>query len=82
MKTALQKAFSRLEELHPELFNVYSPGGRDFINEFHKFLELEKEQIINAHGSKLRKSKGVTNYEYWYHGEDYFNDTFKNTKDD
>ena len=39
--------------------------------------EMEKEQIIEAHGSKLKNSKGDTNYEYWYHGEDYFNETFK-----
>lgn len=41
--------------------------------------EIEKQQIIDAHGSKLKKSRGVTNYEYWYTGENYYNDTFKNT---
>ena len=41
--------------------------------------EMEKQQIIDAHGSKLKKSRGVTNYEYWYTGENYYNDTFKNT---
>ena len=40
--------------------------------------EMEKQQIIDAHGSKLKKSRGVTNYEYWYTGENYYNDTFKN----
>ena len=40
--------------------------------------ELEKKQIIEAHGSKLKKSSGVTNYEYWYTGEMYYNDNFKN----
>lgn len=77
MKTALQEAFSELEELHPELFDIYTQKGRDFVATFHKYLELEKQQIIDAHGSKLKKSKGDTNYEYWYHGEDYFNETFK-----
>jgi hypothetical protein len=42
--------------------------------------KMEKQQIIDAHGSKLRKSKGTTNYEYWYTGEQYYNETFKNTK--
>ena len=42
--------------------------------------EIEKQQIIDAHGSKLKKSRGTTNYEYWYTGEQYFNETFKNTK--
>jgi hypothetical protein len=39
--------------------------------------EMEKQQIIEAHGSKLRKSRGVTNYEYWYTGEDFYNETYK-----
>jgi hypothetical protein len=46
-----------------------------------KAKEMEKQQIIEAHGSKLKKSRGVTNYEYWYTGEDYYNDNFKNEKD-
>ena len=41
--------------------------------------EIEKQQIIDAHGSKLRKSRGTTNYEYWYTGEQYFKETYKNT---
>lgn len=40
-------------------------------------LEIEKQQIIVAHGSKLKNSKGATNYEYWYTGEMYYNETFK-----
>jgi hypothetical protein len=39
--------------------------------------EMEKQQIIEAHGNKLRKSKGVTNYEYWLSGEEYYKETFK-----
>ena len=38
--------------------------------------EMEKQQIIEAHGSKLKKSRGVTNYEFWYTGEMYYNDKF------
>lgn len=77
MKTALQEVFSKLEELHPELFDIYTQKGRDFVATFHKYLELEKKQIIDAHGSKLKKSRDAGNYEYWYRGEDYFNDIFK-----
>lgn len=43
--------------------------------------EMEKQQIIEAHGSKLKKSSGVTNFEYWYTGEMYYNDNFKNEED-
>jgi hypothetical protein len=80
MKTAVQEVFSDLEKLHPNLFNVYTTEGKEFINHFHKYLELEKEQIVEAHGNKLKKSKDEGNYEYWFSGEDYYNKTFKNTK--
>jgi hypothetical protein len=80
MKTALQEVFSDLEKLHPNLFNVYTTEGKEFINHFHKYLELEKKQIVEAHGNKLKKSKDEGNYEYWFSGEDYYNKTFKNTK--
>ena len=39
--------------------------------------EMEKEQIIDAHGNKLKKSRDTGNYEYWFSGEDYYNKTFK-----
>ena len=56
--------------------------GAEFIqlNEqiFDKAKEMEKEQIIEAHGNKLRKSSGAgTSYEYWVGGIDYYNETFK-----
>jgi hypothetical protein len=77
MKTALQEVFSELERLHPSLFDIYTQQGREFVNNFHKFLELEKQQIIEAHGNKLKKSKGDANYEYWLTGEMYYEQTFK-----
>ena len=51
----------------------------DYVRKFEQAKEMEKQQIIDAHGSKLKKSRGVTNYEYWYTGENYYNETFKNT---
>ena len=80
MKTALQEVFSDLEKLHPQLFNVYTTEGKEFINHFHKYLELEKEQIIEAHGNKLKKSRDEGNYEYWFSGLDYYNKAFKKTE--
>ncbi len=47
MKTAIQEVFSDLEKLHPNLFNVYTTEGKEFINHFHKYLAIEKEQIID-----------------------------------
>jgi hypothetical protein len=47
-KTAVQQVFSELENLHPHLFNIYSTEGREFVNHFHKFLEIEKQQILKS----------------------------------
>ena len=52
-KTALQQVMSELEKLHPNLFDIHSEKGRQFVNHFHKFLELEKEQILDAYKSGI-----------------------------
>lgn len=44
---------------------------------FEQAKEMEKQQIIDAHGDKLKQSGGTSNYEYWFTGEDYYNKTFK-----
>ena len=41
--------------------------------------QMEREHIIEAHGNKLKQSRGTTNFEYWYTGQDYYNDNFENT---
>jgi len=48
-QTAIQQVFSELQELQPGLFNIYSEDGRNFINHFHKFLALEKQQLLDAY---------------------------------
>jgi len=45
MKTAVQQVFSELEELHPNLFNINTTEGKEFVHHFHKYIALEKEQI-------------------------------------
>jgi uncharacterized protein (DUF2164 family) len=47
-QTALQQAFSDLEELHPNLFNINTTEGKKFVHHFHKYIAMEKEQIIDA----------------------------------
>ena len=42
--------------------------------------EMEKDQIIEAHGNKLKKSRDEGNYEYWFSGLDYYNKSFKKTE--
>lgn len=48
MKTAMQELFSQLEIEHPNLFNTNTLEGRKFINDYYKFFEMEKLQIVNA----------------------------------
>jgi hypothetical protein len=47
-KTAVQQLMTELKELHPELFDVYTEKGRQFVNNFHKYLDIEKEQVIQS----------------------------------
>jgi hypothetical protein len=71
MKTALQEVFSDLEELHPQLFNVYTTEGKEFINHFHKYLEIERTQIVKAY------DKGEFNCGVNETSEQYYVKTYK-----
>ena len=48
MKTVLQQVFSELEILHPSLFDIHTEKGRQFVNQFWKFLKMEEVQTING----------------------------------
>jgi hypothetical protein len=74
MKTALQEVNEMFLKLMPEDFYSWVWNERD------RLLELEKQQIIEAHGNKLKKSRDEGNYEYWFSGLDYYNKTFKKTE--
>lgn len=73
----MQELFSQLETEHQNLFNTNILEGRKFINDYYKFFEMEKNQIIEAHGNKEKKSGGISNYKYILTGEDYYNEKFK-----
>lgn len=69
MKTVIQQLINSFE-----IDRMQSTYTKEQIIELLNFkLEDEKQQIIKAHGDKLKKSSGVTNYEYWFSGEDYYN---------
>jgi hypothetical protein len=73
MRTTIQQLIHSFE-----IDRMQSTYTREQIIELLNYkLELEKQQIIEAHGDKLKKSSGVTNYEYWFTGEDYYNKKFK-----
>ena len=68
MKTAIQELFSKLEIEHPNLFNTNTLEGRQFINDYYKFFEMEKEQIKTAffYGSSS-----------YLNDDEYYEETFK-----
>lgn len=68
MKTAVQELFSKLETEHPNLFNIHTVEGRDFINNYYYILEMEKQQIIEAFDSACEDENRI--------GKEYYNETF------
>ena len=67
MRTTIQQLIHSFE-----IDRMQSTYTREQIIELLNYkLEQEKQQIIEAHGDKLKKSSGVTNYEYWFSGEEY-----------
>jgi hypothetical protein len=73
MRTTIQQLIHSFE-----IDRMQSTYTREQIIELLNYkLEQEKQQIIEAHGDKLKKSSGVTNYEYWFSGEEYYNEKFK-----
>jgi hypothetical protein len=39
--------------------------------------EMEKQQIIDAHGNQQKKSRGVSNYTYILTGEEYYKEEYE-----
>jgi hypothetical protein len=68
MKTAMQELFSQLEIDQPQLFNTNTLDGRKFINDYYKFFEMEKQQIIDAYndGGEKGFNKFGENFEHYY----------------
>jgi hypothetical protein len=62
MKTAMQELFSQLELEHPNLFNTNTLEGRKFINDYYKFFEMEKQQIIDAVEWNYKSNMGEVYY--------------------
>lgn len=71
--TAVQQVFSDLEKLQPHLFNMHSVEGRAFVNHFHKYLDVEKEQMSLCYKVGLIDGNNgeILNF------EQYYNETFK-----
>jgi hypothetical protein len=63
--TAVQQVFSELETLFPNYFNVYTTEGKEFINHFHKYLDIEKQQMKDASCPYVGGWED-NDFEYWY----------------
>ncbi len=74
-QTAVDILYKFLYEM--ESFEGFDPYDFNQKKVFAKAKQIEKEQIIEAHGNKQKLSKGATNYEYTLTGEMYYNETFK-----
>ena len=71
MKTAVQQVFSELEELHPNLFNINTTEGKEFVHYFHKYIAMEREQIVKAYTDTLEFTP-----ENISKGEQYYNENY------
>ena len=73
----MQALFSKLEIEHPNLFNTNTLEGRQFINDYYQFFELEKQQIIDAYLKNRPKATIDKALILWDDAEQYYNETFK-----
>ena len=64
----MQELFSQLEIEHPNLFNTNTLEGRKFINDYYKFFELEKQQIMQAFDIACEDENRI--------GKEYYNEIF------
>jgi len=58
------------------LVEKYIESGVIFLDDINQAKEMEKQQIVKAHGNKKKRSNTTGNYEYTYTGEMYFNDNY------
>ena len=64
----MQELFSQLEIEHPNLFNTHTQEGRKFINDYYKFFEMEKQQIIDTFDNACDDENRI--------GLEYYNEKF------
>lgn len=58
----------------------YEYGDADMDDLIKQAKEMEKQQIIEAHGDKQKTKSNpdsLVTYGYWYSGKDYYNDKYE-----
>jgi hypothetical protein len=80
-QTAVQWCVDKIDLLTHSYF-LGAVKGTEYYNKLtdivKEAMELEREQIINAHGNKKIMSRGVGNYLETYTGEQYYKETYEN----
>lgn len=72
-KTAIQEMMSEIQANYPQIFDVYSQLGRSFVNDMHKYLAMEQQQIIEAFNSGQAKEAVDV---FWTKGESYYENIY------
>jgi len=75
-QTAVEWLEDCLREQYPNGSFVWNTKA-DIEALFKQAKEMEKQQLIEAHGNKTKLSGGVTNYTYTLTGDQYYQETFK-----
>lgn len=74
----MEKKQTAIQWLINEHFGDIENCTPDFRNKIQQALEMEKEQIVNAHG--IKENHGWKNGRSWWEqksGEQYYNETYK-----
>lgn len=72
-KTAIQEMMSEIQANYPQIFDVYSQLGRSFVNDMHKYLAMEQQQIIEAFNSGQAKEASEC---FWTKGNFYYENKY------
>ena len=64
--TALNQVMRDIEQHYPNLFDLNTAQGREFVSRFYKYLELEKEQIIGAYLQAKMENLNMENTMQYY----------------
>lgn len=73
--TALNQVMRDIEQHYPNLFDLNTAQGREFVGRFYKYLEMEKEQIKSAY---VKGQSDCEIYTFESESEQYYNETFSN----
>ena len=72
-KTAIQEMMSEIQANYPQLFDLYTQLGRSFVNDMHKYLAMEQQQIIEAFNSGQAKEASEC---FWTKGNFYYENKY------